>query len=77
MEEDEEFDSEDMEIMFDLDKKDTKVWLVKLPSFVASSWGEVNDGDLLGKVRIYKQVIITQSCSGEWQTCHKSNHACQ
>jgi TFIIF, beta subunit N-terminus len=58
---DESFDSDD-ETLFDLSKKDTKVWLVKVPTFLMQKWEETSEQEL-GKVRIYKKyLLVTQAC---------------
>ena len=54
---DDEFEDSDDEIMLNLNKKDTKVWLVKVPKFVAEKWSEQPAGEELGKLRIYKKYI--------------------
>ena len=46
-------DSSDEETMLNFDRKDTKVWLVKVPKFLADKW-ESLPGEDIGKVRIYK-----------------------
>ncbi|KAG0237733.1 hypothetical protein BGW42_000139 [Actinomortierella wolfii] len=40
----------------DLSKGNTQAWLVKVPKFLADTWGSVNeDGQILGTVRIFNQ----------------------
>jgi transcription initiation factor TFIIF subunit beta len=40
---------------FNLDGQDTKVWLVKVPKFLAEKWAEINTepGVELGVIRIH------------------------
>jgi hypothetical protein len=39
-----------------LDKKDTKVWLVKIPTFLHEQWTNLESaGEDLGTLRIYKE----------------------
>jgi transcription initiation factor TFIIF subunit beta len=45
----------DDELMFQLDRKDTKVWLVKVPQFVAEQWTEQHK--TLGTVKIHNTQI--------------------
>ena len=49
-------DGDESDDEFFIDKQDTKVWLVKVPTFVAEKWqeaSEANPGTELGSVRIY------------------------
>lgn len=41
--------------MVNLDKKDTKVWLVKIPTFLHEKWSELESDQDLGALRIYKE----------------------
>ncbi|KAI8914649.1 transcription initiation factor IIF, beta subunit [Gorgonomyces haynaldii] len=47
-----EYEDSDDETMLDLNRKDTKVWLVKIPEFVAKEWKRQPKGTPLGKLRI-------------------------
>ncbi|GAA5798837.1 transcription initiation factor IIF, beta subunit-domain-containing protein [Helicostylum pulchrum] len=49
------FDEDDAEDL-KLDDVDTKVWLVKVPSFLAKKWKDIDEDNLnLGSVRIYNR----------------------
>ncbi|GAA5816495.1 hypothetical protein MFLAVUS_010024 [Mucor flavus] len=49
------FDEDDAEDL-KLDDVDTKVWLVKVPSFLANKWKDIDEDNLnLGSVRIYNR----------------------
>lgn len=58
---DEDYSSDD-ELMFSLDKKDTKVWLVKIPLFVAQKWQEPGVKKL-GVVRIHNSTTSTSNAT--------------
>ncbi|KAI9354933.1 transcription initiation factor IIF, beta subunit-domain-containing protein [Pilaira anomala] len=51
------FDEDDAEDL-KLDDVDTKVWLVKVPSFLAKKWKDIDEDNLnLGTVRIYNRLV--------------------
>ena len=41
--------------MINLEKKDTKVWLVKIPTFLFDEIQKLDDEAEVGKLRIYKE----------------------
>ncbi|KAJ3276181.1 hypothetical protein HDV01_005629 [Terramyces sp. JEL0728] len=47
---------------FNIDQRDRKVWLVKIPSFLADRWQQVQDSGVeLGRIRIYNENQMTIS----------------
>lgn len=50
----EEFENYEDNLDLDMSKEDTKVWLVRMPTFLMEKWRDVekNSGKELGKVRI-------------------------
>lgn len=50
----EDYENYEDSLDLDMSKEDTKVWLVRLPSFLMEKWQDVekNSGKELGKVRI-------------------------
>jgi transcription initiation factor TFIIF subunit beta len=58
--------SSDDEQYFDIENQDNKVWLVKIPTFVAERWSSITEpGVELGSLRIYKQGIPNPTKQGE------------